>query len=79
MDKDEQDRKTFLKEQVKWCKKQDAILEEIEMRLYKMKEIAQYVVEHELTSVEIDGLNEKLYELKREVQFLEKQLYSVVH
>ena len=79
MDKDEQNRKKFLKEQVDWCKKQDAILEEIEMRLYKMKEIAQYVVEHELTSVEIDGLNEKLYELKREVQFLEKQLYSVVH
>jgi len=79
MNKDKEDCKTFLKEQVEWCKKQDAILEEIETKLYKMKELAQYVVEHKLSSVEIDGLNEKLFELKSEVQFLEKQLHSVVH
>ena len=79
MDKDQQEHKKFLEEQLEWCKQQDHILEEIDMKLHEMKEIAQYALEHELTSVEIDQLNSQLNELKREVHSLEEQLHSVVH
>ena len=79
MDKDELEHKKFLEEQLEWCKKQDGILEEIEMKLYEMKRIAEYALEHELTLDEIEELNSQLNELKREVHALEKQLHSVVH
>ncbi|MFC3886538.1 hypothetical protein ACFOU2_24815 [Bacillus songklensis] len=79
MDKEEQEHKQFLEQQLEWCKKHDRILEEIEMKLHGMKKIAQYALDHELTAIETDQLNGQLNELKREVHFLEKQLYSVVH
>ena len=79
MDKDEQDHKKFLEQQLQWCKEQDRILEEIEMKLHEMKKIAQYALDHELTPIEIEQLNGQLNELKSEVHFLEKQLHSVVH
>ena len=79
MDKDDQERKQFLEQQLEWCKEQDCILEEIEMELYKMKEVAQYTLDHELTDLEVERLNGHLNELKNEIQVLEKQLYSVVH
>ena len=79
MDKDEQDSKKFLIEQIKWCKKQDATLEEIEMKLYKMREIAQYALGHDLNSVKIEKLNGQLKELTNEVHYLESQLKSIVH
>jgi hypothetical protein len=79
MDKDEQDRKKFLEEQLEWCKEQDRILEEIDSKLHEMKQIAEYALNHELTSVEIDQLNGQLHVLQSEVQLLEKQLHSVVH
>ena len=79
MDKEEQEHKKFLEQQLEWCKEQDRILEEIDMKLHEMKKIAQYALEHELTPIEIDQLNGQLNELKSEVHFLEKQLHSVVH
>lgn len=79
MNKDGQEHKQFLEQQLEWCKEQDRILEAIEMKLHEMKEIAQYSLEHELPSLEIDQLNDQLKKLKSEVNFLEKQLHSVVH
>ncbi|MFJ8266894.1 hypothetical protein [Peribacillus asahii] len=79
MDKDQQEQKRFLEEQLEWCRKQDGILEEIEEKLHEMKELAEYARDHELTSLEIDKLNNQLNDLKREVHSLEQQLYSVVH
>ncbi|UYT84583.1 hypothetical protein [Priestia megaterium] len=79
MEKDELEHKKFLEQQLEWCKEQDRILEEIEMKLYEMKKIAEYAFNHELTSLETDQLNGRLKELKSEVLFLEKQLHSVVH
>ena len=79
MDKKQQEHKQFLEQQLEWFKKQDRILEAIELKLHEMKKIAQYVVDHELTSLEIEQLNVQLNELKDEVQCLEKQLHSVVH
>ena len=58
-------------------KKQDGILVEIEVKLYEMKEIAEYTLEHELTHLEIDQLNSQLNEFEREVDCLEEQLHPV--
>ncbi|MDQ0214936.1 cob(I)alamin adenosyltransferase [Oikeobacillus pervagus] len=79
MNKDEHQNKKILEEQIQWCKEQDQILEEIETKLFEMKKIAEYSLEYELTSDEIDELNGQLQELKCEVQSLEKQLHPVVH
>lgn len=79
MEKNKQEHKKFLEQQLEWCKEQDRILEEIEMKLYEMKKVAEYAFNHELTSLETDQLNGRLKELKSEVLFLEKQLHSVVH
>ncbi|KAB7706554.1 hypothetical protein F9802_10160 [Bacillus aerolatus] len=79
MDKDHQGHKNFLEEQLQWCKEQDRILEEMNVKLHEMKRIAEYAREHELNSAEINELNGQLNELRREVHFLEKQLRSVVH
>ncbi|WDL88494.1 hypothetical protein IUJ58_06340 [Priestia aryabhattai] len=79
MGKDEQEHKRFLEQQLKWCKEQDRILEDIEMKLYEMKRIAEYAFNHELTSLETKQLNRQIKELESEVHFLEKQLHSVVH
>lgn len=78
MDKDHQDRKEFLEQQLQWCKDQDAILEEMNGKLHEMKRIAEYALEHKLSSAEVDKLNGQLNELKQEVYFLESQLHSVV-
>ena len=44
-----------------------------------MKEIAEYALDHDLTTDEVARLNRQLDDKKREVQSLEKQLQSVVH
>ena len=80
MNKDQQDQKKFLEEQLEWSKEQVRILDEIDMRLHEMKKIAEYAVEHELSAVdEKIRLNNQLKDLKDEVDSLEKQLHSVVH
>lgn len=79
MNNEQQEHKQFLEQQIDWCKKQDQILEEIELKLQEMKKLAQYAFDYELTTIEVEQLNEQLKDLKREVFSLEKQLFSVVH
>lgn len=79
MDKEEQEYKQFLEQQLQWCKKQDNILAKIEIKLHEMKTIAQYILDHELTTIEIDQLNHQFKELQKEFHLLEAQLQSVVH
>ncbi|MEH7440677.1 hypothetical protein V7182_24830 [Neobacillus drentensis] len=79
MNKDEQEYCQFLEQQLEWCKKQNRILEEIEMKLHDLKKVAQYALNHELTAQEIEQMNSQINDLKKEVHFLEKQLHSVVH
>lgn len=79
MNKDEQQDKKFLEEQIQWCKDQDQMLVEIETKLYEMRRIAEYSLEYELTLAETDRLNDRVHELKCEIQSLEKQLHPVVH
>lgn len=79
MDKDEQHQKKFLEQQLQWSRDQARILEEIDVHLHKMKEIAEYALKHEPTLAEIDKLNEQLNELKHKVHLLEDQLQLVIH
>lgn len=79
MNKDQQEQKKFLKEQVEWCKRQDAILEKIENKLYEMKALAEYARDHNLSLIETDLINNQLNTLKQEVHSLEQQLHSIVH
>ncbi|MFV2046284.1 hypothetical protein ACEWK1_02805 [Metabacillus sp. YM-086] len=79
MDKDQQEIKKILEQQLQWCKEQDRILEEIDSKLHEMKRLAGYALEHDLGSVEVEELNDKLNELKNDVHSLEKKLRAVVH
>lgn len=79
MNKDQQEIKRFLEEQVDWCKNQDSILEKIEKKLYEIKKLAEYVLQHELTTLEVNKLNDQLNTLKQEIHSLEQQLQSVIH
>ncbi|WP_231889857.1 hypothetical protein [Oceanobacillus sp. Castelsardo] len=75
----DQDDKNFLEEQIEWCKQQDLILEKIEMRLREMRRLAEYSIKHNLTSIEIEQLNNQLNDLKDEVHVLQKKLQTVTH
>jgi predicted nucleic acid-binding Zn-ribbon protein len=79
MDKDQQELKEFLEQQLQWFKKQDAILQQIDEKLHEMKIIAEYRLEHELVTAEIEALNRQLIELKQDIHDLENQLRDVVH
>lgn len=79
LDKGQQEIKKFLEEQIDWCKSQDAILEKIENKLYKMKELAEYAYHYHLTLTEVDLFNAKLNILKQEVHSLEQLLHSHAH
>ncbi|KAB7706549.1 hypothetical protein F9802_10135 [Bacillus aerolatus] len=79
MDKDQQEQKEFLEQQLQWCKEQNYILEEMNVKLHEMKRIAEYALEHELSASEVEQLNGQLNVLKNEVNSLEKKLHSVIH
>lgn len=79
MNKGQQEIKRFLEEQVEWCKCRDALLEKIENKLYKMKELAEYAYNHHLTFTETAMINAQLNTLKQEVYSLEQQLHSRFH
>lgn len=79
MNKVKQERKQFLIEQLQWCREKDAILEEIETKLYEMKEIAHFAANYALSQSEIEKLNNRIEELIGEIHSLECKLYTVVH
>ena len=79
MNKDQEEIKKFLEEQIERYKWQDSILEGIENKLHEMKKLAEYARVHELTPIEVIKLNEQLNTLKQEVHSLEQQLQSEVH
>lgn len=79
MDREQQEIKIFLEEQIEWCKVQDAILKKIENKLFKMKELAEYASDHNLTLTETNMINDQLNILKQEVHSLERQLHSIYY
>ena len=79
MDKNQQEHKKFLEDQVEWGRQRDAILEQIENKLYEMKELAEYARDHELTPIERSRLQEQMNTLNQGVHSLEQQLQSEVN
>jgi hypothetical protein len=79
MDLDQQEQKKFLEQQLQQTKEQVCILDEMNVKLYEMKRIAEYALEHKLSVIEIERLNGELDTLKNEFSSLEKQLYPILH
>lgn len=79
MDKDNQEHKKFLEEQLQWCKEQDNMLRELDMKLHEMKEIAISVIVNNLSPTEYEALNERFNKLKIQVNALEQQLHTIVN
>lgn len=69
----------FLEEQVRWCRQQDAILQEMECKLEEMRTIAEYALEHKLSPIEIDEMNRQLHGLQQDVNELSSQLKTQTH
>lgn len=78
MNQDQQEHKKSLEQQLQWTKERVQILDEMDVKLHEMKRIAEYAVEQNLSSLEIDRLNGELNVLKIEFSSLEKQLNPVL-
>ncbi|WP_413378385.1 hypothetical protein [Alkalihalobacillus sp. 1P02AB] len=79
MNKETQEHKKSLESQLQYAKQQDQILAKIEEKLHKMKGIAEFARDFQLSINEKNKLNTRLNELKEEVSLLEKQLQPIVH
>ncbi|MEK3978409.1 hypothetical protein MKY37_04860 [Psychrobacillus sp. FSL K6-2836] len=79
MNKDREEQRRFLNEQIQWCKEQDQILKEIEARLYIMTDLVEYALIYDLNPNEITRVNFQLNELKKEVRSFNKQLYTILN
>ena len=79
MEKDEQEYKKFLEDQLEWSKEQARILDKIDRRLREMKTIAEYARDLDLSLSEREKLNREFDQLKEEIQLLEKKMQSNVH
>ncbi|MEW9502253.1 hypothetical protein [Jeotgalibacillus marinus] len=65
------DERAELERQLTWSKEQLRILDEIDVRLGKMRVIAQYAVDNEVSSPENERLNEQMVMLQEEVNLLQ--------
>ncbi|WP_313238437.1 hypothetical protein [Sporosarcina ureae] len=63
-----------LKQQLELVKQQDRILEEIEKRLYKMREIAEYASKYRLSGEETWELEKQIEEHETVIESLQKYL-----
>ena len=66
-----------LKRQLEVVKQQDKLLENIEIRLHKMRDIAQYATDNQLSKKESDKLNQQMEEQQSAIDEL-KALYHRV-
>ncbi|MEK4384847.1 hypothetical protein MKZ25_03490 [Solibacillus sp. FSL W7-1464] len=71
-----EEERAFLEAQLQWIKQRDAVLAQIEKKLYEMKHIAEQVAADETALLESQKhrLNERFLQLKDEVAELENQL-----
>lgn len=72
----EKEERAFLEAQLQWVKQGDAMLAQIEKKLYEMKHIAEQVALDDTSMLENQKLrlNERFLQLKNEVAELENQL-----
>lgn len=67
--------RAFLEAQLQWVKKRDALLAQIEKKLYEMKNIAEQVaLDDTLLKNPKHKLNDRFLQLKNEVAALENEL-----
>ena len=71
-----EEERAFLEAQLQWVRQRDALLEQIENKLFEMKHIAEQVASNDRLMPENEKrrLNERFLQLKREVTLLEDQL-----
>lgn len=79
MNKDEKEQQIFLEKTIQMIKEHIHILDEIEVLLSEMREIAHYILSNKLEKEEVKRLNTQFNELKEEVVLLEKKLQVIVH
>ena len=67
----------FLEAQLQWIKQRDALLAQIEKKLYEMKHIAEQVALDDISMLENPKhkLNDRFLQLKNEVVALENELH----
>lgn len=72
----EKEERAFLETQLQWVKQRDALLEQIEKKLYEMKHIAEQVAVDDTSMLENQKykLNDRFLQLKNEVAALENEL-----
>lgn len=72
----EKEERAFLEVQLQWVKQRDALLAQIEKKLYEMKHIAEQVALDDTSMLENQKLrlNERFLQLKSEVTELESEL-----
>ncbi|MGA4516650.1 hypothetical protein ACPA0F_05130 [Solibacillus silvestris] len=70
----EKEERVFLKTQLLWVKQRDALLAQIENKLYEMKHIAEQVDDPYMLENQKLRLNERFLQLKNEVAELENEL-----
>ncbi len=72
----EKEEKAFLEEQLQWIKQREALFEQIENKLHKMKYIAEQIAKQDKLILESEKrqLNEQFLQLKVEIAELENQL-----
>lgn len=72
----EKEEQAFLEAQLQWVKQRDALLGQIEKKLYEMKHIAEQVALDDTSMLENQKLrlNERFLQLKNEVTKIENQL-----
>ncbi|ARD49046.1 hypothetical protein [Sporosarcina sp. P33] len=74
MDSKHQEELKRLYSQLEQVKQRDRILEEIEKRLYKMKQIAQYTADHNLDKDETMQLEMQIRDHQKAISSLENYL-----
>lgn len=72
----EKEERAFLEAQLQWVKQRDALLAQIEKKLYEMKHIAEQVALEDTSMLENQNLrlNKRFLQLKNEVAELENEL-----
>ncbi|SLL07136.1 Uncharacterised protein [Mycobacteroides abscessus subsp. abscessus] len=79
MDKNIKEYKEFLEDELKRSKEHSTILDEINIKLHEMREIAEYALNNNLPKEETNRLNSQLFSLKEEIIELEKGLFYKAH
>lgn len=76
---DKQEQLEFLQEKSKWIKQRMLVLDELDIKLQEMREIALYAKNSQLSHAERERLNQEIQELNSEVEFLQQQLEHIHH